>query len=132
MEREKVLQNLQKDVMDSISICHPIMHGNYNLCDYASNKNLDKLSIPLLQDICSSLQLDISNICPFLSFPLVMCRISFTLFRYKRSSRRNSEMKTSINLFKNCSFRINFTLVSCGNWCHSGFGPPFADLDPPR
>ena len=62
VEREKVLQDLQKDVMDSISICHPIMHGNYNLCDYASNKKLDKLSILLLQDICSSLQLDISNI----------------------------------------------------------------------
>ena len=62
VERETLLQGLQKDVMDSISIGHPIMHGNYNLCDYASNKKLDKLSILLLQDICSSLQLDISNI----------------------------------------------------------------------
>lgn len=36
VEREKVLQDLQKDVMDSISICYPIMRGNCNLCDYAS------------------------------------------------------------------------------------------------
>ena len=62
VERETSLQDLQNDVTDSISICHPIMHGDYNLCNYASNKKLDKLSILLLQDICTSLQLDIFNI----------------------------------------------------------------------
>ena len=62
VERETSQQDLQKDVTDSISICHPILYGNYNLCDYASNKKSDKLSILLLQDICTSLQLDIFNI----------------------------------------------------------------------
>ena len=45
VERETSQQDLQKDVTDSISICHPILYGNYNLCDYASNKKLDKLSL---------------------------------------------------------------------------------------
>ena len=62
VERETSQQDLQKDVTDSISICHPILYGNYNLCDYASNKKLDKLSVLRLQDICSSLQLHIINI----------------------------------------------------------------------
>lgn len=60
VERETSQQDLQKDVTDSISICHPILYGNYNLCDYASNKKLDELL--RLQDICTSLQLDIINI----------------------------------------------------------------------
>ena len=45
-------------------------------------------------------------------------RTVFTLYRYKMSRLEcvfRSVMKTPINTLRNDSFRINFTLVSCGN-----------------
>ena len=61
-EREALLQELQDNVIDTISIRHPIMHDSHNLCAYALNNKLDRLSILLLQDICTALELDISQI----------------------------------------------------------------------
>ncbi len=62
VETEKLLQDLHSHVLDVVSIRHPIMHDTYNLCDYASRKRLDRFSVLVLQDICSSFQLDITNI----------------------------------------------------------------------
>ena len=62
VEQAKLLQDMQSQVLDVVSIHHPIMHDTYNLCDYASRKKFDRFSILVLQDICSSFQLDVSNI----------------------------------------------------------------------
>ena len=56
------LQDLSKEVLDEVSIQHPIMYDTYNICDYVSQSKLDKFSVAVLQDICSSFQLDTSNI----------------------------------------------------------------------
>ena len=38
------------------------MYDTYNNCDYVSQSKLDKFSVSVLQDICSSFQLDTSDI----------------------------------------------------------------------
>ena len=59
---EKNLQDLSKQVLNEVSIQHPIMYDTYNLCDCVSKSKLDKFSISVLQDICGSFQLDTSDI----------------------------------------------------------------------
>ena len=59
---EKNLQDLSKQVLNEVSIQHPIMYDTYNICDCVSQSKLDKFSISVLQDICGSFQLDTSGI----------------------------------------------------------------------
>ena len=59
---EKNLQDLSKQVLNEVSIQHPIMYDTYNICDCVSQSKLDKFSISVLQDICGSFQLDTSQI----------------------------------------------------------------------
>ena len=59
---EKNLQDLSKEVLDEVSIQHPIMYDTYNICDYVSQSKLEKFCVSVLQDICSSFQLDTSDI----------------------------------------------------------------------
>ena len=57
-------------------------------------------------------------LCPFLSFPLQTCvvyRLHYSGTKGRPEVMFRSEMKTPINLLKNYSFPINFSLVSCGN-----------------
>jgi 2C-methyl-D-erythritol 2,4-cyclodiphosphate synthase len=64
MQREALMQEMQRDVLISVDIQHPIICDRYNLCDLVSDSEnkLDKLKIVILQDICSSLQIDTSDI----------------------------------------------------------------------
>jgi hypothetical protein len=58
---EKLIQDLHCEVLNEVSLQHPIMYETYNLCDYASHNKLDRFSILVLQDICSFFQLDTSG-----------------------------------------------------------------------
>lgn len=59
---EKNLEDLSKQVLNEVSIQHPIMYDTYNICDCVSQSKLDKFSISVLQDICGSFQLNTSDI----------------------------------------------------------------------
>ena len=59
---EKNLEDLSKQVLNEVSIQHPIMYDTYNICDCVSQSKLDKFSISVLLDICGSFQLDTSDI----------------------------------------------------------------------
>ena len=59
---EKNLEDLSKQVLNEVSIQHPIMYDTYNICDCVSQSKLDKFSISVLQDIFGSFQLDTSDI----------------------------------------------------------------------
>lgn len=59
---EKLVQDLQKEVHDKLALAHPLIYDKYNLCDCVANNKLERLSILLLQDICSYFQLDISSV----------------------------------------------------------------------
>ena len=54
---EKLIQDLHCEVLNEVSLQHPVMFETYNLCNYASHNKLDRFSILVLQDICSFLQL---------------------------------------------------------------------------
>ena len=59
---EKNLEDLSKQVLNEVSIQHPIMYDTYNICDCVSQSKLEEFSICVLQDICGSFQLDTSDI----------------------------------------------------------------------
>ena len=59
---EQNLDDLSKEVVNEVSIQHPIMYDTFNICDYVSQSKLEKFSISILQDICGSFQLDTSDI----------------------------------------------------------------------
>ena len=61
-QRETLLQEMQREVLDTVSIQHPITCDKYNLCNLASNNKLDRLSIAVLQDICSTMGMDTTSI----------------------------------------------------------------------
>ena len=56
------LQEVKRKVIDEIAVQHPIMFENFDICKMSSESKLSKLSLSMLQDICSSFQLDKSHI----------------------------------------------------------------------
>jgi hypothetical protein len=56
------LQEVKRKVIDEIAVQHPIMFENFDICKMSSESKLSKLSLSMLQDICSSFQLDTSHI----------------------------------------------------------------------
>ena len=61
-ERESALSNMNQQIIDSLGIKHPIMYENFNICDFASQSKLDKLSVLVLQAVCDAYDLDTSTL----------------------------------------------------------------------
>ena len=59
---EIAMFDLMKEVMDVVSVQHPIIFQNYNICEMSSKSKLTSFSIQMLQEICDSLELDTSGI----------------------------------------------------------------------
>ena len=59
---EKDLEEMRQEVINDISIKHPITYESYNICEMAATSKLSKFSIAMLQDICKHYELDTSNI----------------------------------------------------------------------
>ena len=59
---EKELEQMRRNILNEISIQHPITYESYNICEMAAASNLSKLSIAMLQDICKYYELDYSGI----------------------------------------------------------------------
>ena len=59
---EKELEQMRQEVLDEISIQHPITFETYNICEMAAASKLQKFSIAMLQDICKHYELDTSTI----------------------------------------------------------------------
>lgn len=50
--KEKEFNQMQEEVLNKISIKHPIVYDMYNICDMVSMNKLSKFSIAVLQEIC--------------------------------------------------------------------------------
>lgn len=59
---EKELEQMRRNILNEISIQHPITYESYNICEMAAASKLSKLSIAMLQDICRYYELDLSSI----------------------------------------------------------------------
>jgi hypothetical protein len=59
---EENIQELTDEIMNEISITHPIMFETHNICELATNSKLSKFSVQMLHDICSYYQLETSTI----------------------------------------------------------------------
>ena len=59
---EQELDQMCQEVMNEISIQHPITYESYNICEMAAASKLSKFSISMLQDICKHHNLDTSHI----------------------------------------------------------------------
>ena len=59
---EKELEQMRRNILDEISIQHPITYESYNICEMVAASKLSKLSIAMLQDICKYYELDYSGI----------------------------------------------------------------------
>ena len=64
LQRENHLQEMRDNIVTSMSIqnAHPIVYDSFNICELVQKSKLASFSIELLQEICSSFGLDISNI----------------------------------------------------------------------
>lgn len=43
---EEIVQDLTRKVKDEISIQHPLMYANHNICEFAAASKLSKVSVP--------------------------------------------------------------------------------------
>ncbi|CAB4029913.1 SURP and G-patch domain-containing 1, partial [Paramuricea clavata] len=59
---EKELQQMREEILNDISIQHPITYESYNICEMATASKLSKFSIAMLQEICKHYELDTSSI----------------------------------------------------------------------
>ena len=59
---EKELEQMLRNILNEISIKHPITYESYHICEMATASKLSKLSIAMLQDICKYYELDYSGI----------------------------------------------------------------------
>ena len=60
--KEQNIQELTDEVISAIGIRHPIVYGAYNICELSSNLKLTEFSINMLKEICTSMELDTSQI----------------------------------------------------------------------
>ncbi|CAB3987050.1 SURP and G-patch domain-containing 1 [Paramuricea clavata] len=59
---EKELQQMREEILNDISIQHPITYESYNICEMATASKLSKFSMAMLQEICKHYELDTSSI----------------------------------------------------------------------
>ena len=60
--KETDIQELTEEVMKTFALQHPIMFERYNICEILCQSKLSKLSLGMLQEICTALELDVSSI----------------------------------------------------------------------
>ena len=60
--QEAAIQELTNVVAREFSPAHPVMWDGRNLCEMASHRKLDKLSLTQLRDICADLNIDTEEI----------------------------------------------------------------------
>ena len=60
--KEKDIQELTEEVMETFALQHPIMYEKYNIFESVCQSKLSKFSVAMLQEICTALELDISTI----------------------------------------------------------------------
>lgn len=61
INQEKDLDEMRQDILNEMSLQHPIVYDRYNICEMANKSNLSKLSIPVLQNACEHFELDTSQ-----------------------------------------------------------------------
>lgn len=61
-DEERRNAEILKEVMDMVSVQHPIMFDRYNICEMAYNSKLSSFSVCMLKEICESFELDVSSI----------------------------------------------------------------------
>ena len=64
LQRENHLQQMRDNIVTSMSVqdAHPIVYDSFNICELVQKSKLASFSLKMLQEICSSFGLDISNI----------------------------------------------------------------------
>ena len=59
---EREFHQMRLDILNEISIKHPILYDAYNICGLASGDKLTKFSVTILKQICAQFDLDTSSI----------------------------------------------------------------------
>ena len=59
---KKELEEMSQEVINELSIQHPITFQSYNICEMAATSKLSKFSIAMLEEICKNFELDTSTI----------------------------------------------------------------------
>ena len=59
---EQELEEMRQEVINEISIQHPITFQSYNIYEMAATSKLSKFSIAMLEEICKYFELDTSTI----------------------------------------------------------------------
>ena len=61
IESEQAQEELLLSVMNDIGLSHPIICGDYNICRYISEGKLYKLTVPILKEILTFLEVDFNK-----------------------------------------------------------------------
>ena len=59
---EEVLSQLKNQVLEQVSLAHPIYFDRHNLCELTKKSKLLSLAIPVLQNICEEFDISTSDI----------------------------------------------------------------------
>ncbi|KAL9962792.1 hypothetical protein ACROYT_G031932 [Oculina patagonica] len=59
---EACLEEIVNQAVSETALKHPVVYDAYNLCDMASQKKLSSFSIAVLKDICTSFDIDTSDV----------------------------------------------------------------------
>jgi Arf-GAP/Rho-GAP domain/ANK repeat/PH domain-containing protein 3 len=62
LSSEKEYHRIRDEILNEISLNHPIIYDSYNICDMAATSKLPKFSIAMLQVIYRYFELDISSV----------------------------------------------------------------------
>ena len=61
-ENEEVLSELKNQVLEQVSLAHPIYFDRHNLCELTKMSKLLSLAIPVLQNICEEFDISTADI----------------------------------------------------------------------
>ena len=62
VEDEEAFSELRSEILQEVSLCHPIYSDSYNICEPIADSKLSKFAIQMLQNICKHFDIPTTDI----------------------------------------------------------------------
>ncbi|KAK3742858.1 hypothetical protein QZH41_015379 [Actinostola sp. cb2023] len=76
-DNEEAFSELRSDVLQEVSITHPIYYDCYNLCDLIKNSKLTNFAISVLRKICQHFEIPVADITMRRKAPYIEMIVNF-------------------------------------------------------
>lgn len=77
VEDEEAFSEMRSEILQDVSLSHPICYDSYNICELIADSKLSKFAIQMLQNICEHFDIPTADIKVKRKAPYIERLISF-------------------------------------------------------